>query len=411
MARTSRRNRRRQETAPPNRRLLAAAAAALIMVLFSAWFIWNRSQQEARATVPLPVAEFDIEQAEIIYAVPDQPDRNRLFRASLSEREPQLVAESPLGIINYDVSPDGSTLVHSAWRDDGGADLWSVALPAGEPAQLLSCVRTLCTHPKWSPDGGELAYVRRPLDPDHTHDDGTVLDHDHEDELADDHTHEILVPEIWRFDWDSGETEPMFGGDAGIGYGSEWSPDGRYLSYVSPPAGASWVVALSDGQRVSFPNGIGIIPAWGPTSESLLGVDTQVTNEDARAVGSLLRYDRTTEQLTTIVEDVNMLDDAFGWSPAGDWIALLRPDRHGETSSLGGQVWLVRPDGSGLSMLTREPDMQRLTLFWSPDGSSLLVAQRPLKVTRAPMEIWLLDVASGEMEKLVEGDMPAWLPQ
>lgn len=360
------------------------------------WLIWQRAQGNQAAGGPTGPTEYDLEQAEILFTVGERPDRNQLYRMALAEREPQPITDASQEIINYALSPDGATLVYSAWREDGGADLWWMSLDGGEAQSLLECPRTLCTHPEWSPDGERLAFVRRELEP--------------EEPVSEEEGVAPLAPEIWLLDWGSREVEPL-SESGNLGYGGKWAPNGDYLSFVSPTSAASQVVPLGGGSPISFANGSGIVPTWGPASDALVGVDTGSSLEDGSAAARLIRYDLADESATPILDDVNILDNAFAWSPDGQWIATLRPDRHGESSSLGGQVWLVRPDGSEERQLTEEPDLFRQTLFWSPDGRSLLVTQQQLRKAGAPMEIWLVDIETGETERLAEGSQPLWMPQ
>jgi Tol biopolymer transport system component len=53
------------------------------------------------------------------------------------------------------------------------------------------------------------------------------------------------------------------------------------------------------------------------------------------------------------------------WSPAGDEIAFLSND---------GILYAIRPDGSGLRVITAELTMGVASLAWSPDGTRLALA-------------------------------------
>jgi dipeptidyl aminopeptidase/acylaminoacyl peptidase len=77
---------------------------------------------------------------------------------------------------------------------------------------------------------------------------------------------------------------------------------------------------------------------------------------------------------------------ASAWSPDGRWIAFDRnPSNAGLTvPPLGSsQLWVVRPDGSGLRQLTHltgadDPGAPA----WSPDGADSRHLQKPLQLAR-----------------------------
>jgi dipeptidyl aminopeptidase/acylaminoacyl peptidase len=92
-------------------------------------------------------------------------------------------------------------------------------------------------------------------------------------------------------------------------------------------------------------------------------------------------------------ELVTALDDQVqevAWSPAGDWLAFsLAPG-----GGMNAQVYLVRPDGSGLRRLTDGGRETNRLGPWTHDGRALAFASN----RRAPeaMDAYLVDVASGE---------------
>ena len=72
------------------------------------------------------------------------------------------------------------------------------------------------------------------------------------------------------------------------------------------------------------------------------------------------------------------------WSPDGEWIAFLNE------SGTQGDVYLIRPDGTGLRRLTDSNDVSRDgDLVWSPDGKQLAYSAH----RTGNIEIYVLDVA------------------
>jgi dipeptidyl aminopeptidase/acylaminoacyl peptidase len=98
-------------------------------------------------------------------------------------------------------------------------------------------------------------------------------------------------------------------------------------------------------------------------------------------------------------ELVTALDDHVGavsWSPAGDWLAFsLAPG-----GGMNEQVYVVRPDGTGLRRLTDGGAENNWLGDWTHDGRALMLASN----RRDPqgLDCYLLDPASGEMRLVAE---------
>ena len=94
------------------------------------------------------------------------------------------------------------------------------------------------------------------------------------------------------------------------------------------------------------------------------------------------------------------------WSPDGSTIAFTR-----FTPTDGGELWLVRPDGSGLRQLTHAGAGSKQQPAWSPDGRFLAFTAAYFHPTRVWIEV--LDLSTGRMTAVSEGPMdgqPLWSP-
>ena len=78
------------------------------------------------------------------------------------------------------------------------------------------------------------------------------------------------------------------------------------------------------------------------------------------------------------------------WSTNGRWIAFVS-DRDGSDD-----VFVMRPDGSGIENLTRTPELEESHPSWTPDGR--------LSFTRhgetGPIELWVVDADGSAAERL-----------
>ena len=92
-----------------------------------------------------------------------------------------------------------------------GSALRIMSAGGGGESPLLDCPAAECSGLVWSPDGRRLIYERRPWA------DGRYGS-----------------PRLYWLDAATGETLPLLDEDT-PGYGARFSPDGAWLSYVSPP--------------------------------------------------------------------------------------------------------------------------------------------------------------------------------
>jgi serine/threonine protein kinase len=298
-------------------------------------------------------------------------------------------------------SPDGSEL---AVNDDNMFDyesrntypsasrLWAVNLASGK--QRVITARD-AVQANWSPHGQRLAFWGEQKG-------------GHRD--------------IWTVASD-GNSEPVPVTDDGfIDWNPIWSPDGQYLYFLSNRGGEMnlWRVPIDEStgqlrsepepatlpsnncQHVSFArNGNSLVYGQSTRSENVwqIGFDPSrgaVTGTATFLTQGLKRYtwfslapdeqsfvylargepqqdlftaDRAGTPLQRLTDDVAQ-DIVPRWSPDGQWIAFLS-DRSGKY-----EIWKVRPDGSGVTQMTHEPDRDVIAPVWSPDSSKLLYQLR-----------------------------------
>jgi len=82
-----------------------------------------------------------------------------------------------------------------------------------------------------------------------------------------------------------------------------------------------------------------------------------------------------------ITKSVGVHDRNPRWSPDGEWIAFIS-DKSGED-----EVYIIKPDGSGLTQLTNDAKSYRFELDWSPDSKYLLNSDKE-------MNLYLIDVSA-----------------
>ncbi|HEX6159782.1 MAG TPA: S9 family peptidase [Thermoanaerobaculia bacterium] len=98
-------------------------------------------------------------------------------------------------------------------------------------------------------------------------------------------------------------------------------------------------------------------------------------------------------------DQITAFDDPVAnvkWSPDGEWLAVQVAPGGG----LNEQIYVVRPDGTGLRMITEGGTTNNQTGVWTPDSKSLLIGSN--RRTPNAMDVWMLDVASGEKRMVAQ---------
>ncbi|HET7706480.1 MAG TPA: hypothetical protein VFM36_10365, partial [Thermoanaerobaculia bacterium] len=96
---------------------------------------------------------------------------------------------------------------------------------------------------------------------------------------------------------------------------------------------------------------------------------------------------------------VTALDDpvtAMLWSPDGEWIAIQVAPGGG----LNSQVYVVRPDGTGLRRLTAGGKENNWLGEWTPDSKALVIGSNQRSADS--VDSWVLDIASGQMRSIAQ---------
>jgi Tol biopolymer transport system component len=153
-----------------------------------------------------------------------------------------------------------------------------------------------------------------------------------------------------------------------------WSPDGKRLVYRSTEAqGRSLrIIDLSTNRITQLTNGPhnDNFPVWSPKGDRI----AFVTDRDGGYEIYSIRSDGTDLRRLTRGRGLNAHPS---WSPDGEWIAfassrtglldelLLHPDN----GQPGGEIFVMRPDGSDLRRLT-ENQWEDSTPAWKPGGRS-----------------------------------------
>lgn len=188
--------------------------------------------------------------------------------------------------------------------------------------------RSINLAPQWSPDGKRILYI----------------------------SYKKGSPSLYTLDLATGRDEPL-SAKPGINIGGRFSPDGGKvaltLSGEKSPELFILDINTKDYKKLTDNYGIDVSPSWSPDGKKLAYVSDTSGNPHV----NVLDLQTGNSKRITFSGKYN---SSPAWSPDGKLIAFARSD------SGRFNIWVVRPDGTGLSQLTFEGDNRSPS--WSPDG-------------------------------------------
>jgi Tol biopolymer transport system component len=251
-------------------------------------------------------------------------------------------AFGPLGGKPASPAAPRGVILYGDWDPVASLARWHTARPDGSARRDIGLIATCAV---WWPDGSAIltvddgaAGLRRPLRP-------AVVDPDGSDlrrlDAVDD-------PDL---NLGCGDVSPDGTTIALEGFGQDGHPELDGIYTIDATEGGS-LERLLAGQVAT--------PFYSPDGSRLSYFDDR---EGVSPTGSgalfVMRADGTDR---TRITPWGFAFDDHAWSPDGRWIAFQRPY---------GQLYLVRPDGSGLHRIPLElpPGTGALNPSWSPDGA------------------------------------------
>jgi dipeptidyl aminopeptidase/acylaminoacyl peptidase len=267
------------------------------------------------------------------------------------------------------LSPDGRLAVVSLRgidldADDYTSQLWLLSPDGSSPPRRLTH-GWQDTSPAISPDGRWLAFVRAVRDAsgdaraglrsgrDGSGGGRSGRDGDREDARAG-------KPQLWIMPMDGGEAHPLSDHPLGVLGPVAWSPDSTRLGYVA---------------RVPEPDRYGSIPPDREPPRRITELSYRL--DGVGFTGDRRRHLYVVDALAADAEPVRITDGDFDhseldWSPDGTLVTFVSARHDTRGADVVTDVWVCRPDGTGLRALTDGGRGYRQPRF-SPDGDTIFV--------------------------------------
>jgi Tol biopolymer transport system component len=327
------------------------------------------------------------QEGSIVYLTLDANGYSQLAQVAPTGGDPTILTTEPYGVRDYTIDPASRRIIYSAWRSDGGSDLWYLALDGSLPSRLLACRQSACSSPIWLPGLSRLIYLLQYI----------PLPGGAPGAMA-----------VWSLDTTTGETRMLPVADNALGVNPQLSPDGHWLAYETLPSQSLRVVALDRMESIDVENTLGGNKAWRPDSRAL--VMTGVVEVGGQYSDGLWSIDPATGDHIDLTAAPEINDRMPMWSPDGERLAFVRYVQN-ELGDTEAQVWLVTRDGKDAHPVVSGQPYAFDRLSWSPDGRTLLAEARLLTGERTIPSLWRIDVSTGQITRLVRpGSMATWTP-
>jgi Tol biopolymer transport system component len=283
-------------------------------------------------------------------------------------------------------SPDGTQLAFTTanvglypQNPGAGNELWTVAVSTGETRRLLNEDAVL---PSWSPHNQRIAFTRG--------------------------MGSGAQGGVWTIPAKGGTATPVTG-DPARNWNPVWSPDGKYLYFVSDRSGTMnlWRVPIDEasGKTLAEPEPI--------TTPATYLAHPSLSADGKRIAYSSVLIAANIQQLTLDTSIAIKGDPAWVtsgsrlWStpdpsPDGEWVvfySLTQPE---------GQLYVSHPDGTGLRQVTNDMAVDRAPR-WSPDGKWIAFFSN----RSGRLALWKIRPDGSELQQISEGGggyYPTWSP-
>jgi dipeptidyl aminopeptidase/acylaminoacyl peptidase len=311
-------------------------------------------------------------------------------------------------------SPDGSRIVYALSEIDmkaneETADLWIVSAAGGSPRRL-TWQRRDDTHPRWSRDGAQIAFLS---DRDSVDEQGKRVEKRNQ---------------VWVMPADGGEASQLTKSAAAVS-DFEWAPDGRQFVYVTAAQAADgderearrkagfdeivagdyrmshlWIVdSKGGGKATQLTQGPfnATEPAWSPKGDQIAFVSRPNPGANDQLLSDIYVVSVAGGAPRKITNNEGP-DFAPAWSPDGTQIAYLTNARR-QSSGAHNRIVTVNASGGEPRPITQDFEYSAGAPRWAPDGGRLFFSA----TTRTESHIYAVPASGGLPKAITSGAVMA----
>ncbi len=317
--------------------------------------------------------------------------------------------------MDYTVSPLEPQIYYSEKKKGGGSLIYrfhiadptekvstplaSQASPLPAPEMVLDCQNAACRSLALDPNGEYLAYERTALPGA----DGPE------------------IPQIWILPIGEGVKQtPFLAGDPT--HQTElpsWSAAG-ILAFYDRTDQLYRFVEPGFGDRTSFSNQTGAAGSWRQDGGAYLAaeiifmkgsISAEIRDLGLLADSHLILFHLNEGRMEDLTPGDGIEDTAPVYSPSGEYLVFARKYLDIQNWTPGRQIWLARTTSRESRPLTNEPLYNHFDFSWSPASDQLVYVRFNQSSLSGPLEIWILNLLTGQTFQLVQdGYKPLWIP-
>lgn len=231
-----------------------------------------------------------------------------------------------------------------------------------------------------------------------------------------------LEREVYLLDVDNGAVSQLTDAPA-YDLAEAWSPDGNRIALISDRDGGYYRLYLmnsdgSDQQHVPLvtdPERDVTSVAWSPDGRHLVYGTSEHVHARVVLTPTLFIVDLFTSEVTRLTdEEQHGACGSPDWSPDGEWIAMVCTK--GVSAGDYGEVYVIRPDGSGFRQVTTRPADYKPVVpagtfqtwvgnpRWSPDGKQIVY----IAAVDGPWNIYIIGTDGRNNRRLTNHDAVDW---